>query len=116
MKFNIGVACALYRSGLSHTHCVSNNGNVTILIRLSFAMKCFGYDGVFVRLKHTCRFQLFLCPHRRPVTPKKGLLFVILSVVFMKGGVIKESECFITHTHTHYTSADLFLMCVHVFS
>lgn len=37
---------------------------------------------------------------RRPENPKKGLLFVILSVIFMKGGVIKESECFAIHTIT----------------
>nr|ACO09856.1 Melanoma-associated antigen G1 [Osmerus mordax] len=28
---------------------------------------------------------------RGPSTPKSGLLFVILSIVFMKGGVVKES-------------------------
>uniref|UniRef100_A0A4W5LKF6 MAGE domain-containing protein n=1 Tax=Hucho hucho TaxID=62062 RepID=A0A4W5LKF6_9TELE len=32
-----------------------------------------------------------VCVYRSPSNPKTGLLFVILSIVFMKGGVVKEN-------------------------
>lgn len=46
---------------------------------------------------------LWLCCSS-PANPKMGLLFVILSVIFMKEGVVKESErgLFELHTAHHF--------------
>lgn len=46
---------------------------------------------------------LWLCCSS-PASPKMGLLFVILSVIFMKEGVVKESErgLFELHTTHHF--------------
>lgn len=35
---------------------------------------------------------MYVCVRRTPSSSKMGLLFVILGVIFMKGGVTRESE------------------------
>lgn len=35
---------------------------------------------------------LSVCVYRKPCSSKTGLLWVILSVIFMKGGVVRDSE------------------------
>lgn len=42
---------------------------------------------------HLCNKCLFPVARRSPSNPKMGLLLAILSVIFMKGGVVRESEC-----------------------
>lgn len=41
---------------------------------------------------HLCNKCLFPVTRRSPSNPKMGLLLAILSVIFMKGGVVRESE------------------------
>lgn len=62
------------------------SGEPTVICRQMF---------VLPRLFSQRRTGTHLCPfvHRRPTNPKTSLLFVILSLVFMKGGVVKDSEC-----------------------
>lgn len=58
-------------------------------------------------------FFIFVC--RTPTNPKMGLLFVILSVIFMKGGVVRESEQPLLSKHHLHFAPNVLCICLLLF-